>query len=69
MEFAEIEIREVAGRTSRRTAAAADAGLQFGHLAQDLVALAQVVAVDVDHARLADRVSPVDRCHDYALPK
>ena len=46
MEFAEIEIRKVAGRTGRRTAAAADAGLQFGHLAQDLVALAQVVAVD-----------------------
>ena len=69
MEFAEIEIRKVAGRTGRRTAAAADAGLQFGHLAQDLVALAQVVAVDVDHARLVDRISPVDRCHDYTLPR
>ena len=63
MEFAEIEIRKVAGRTGRRTAASADAGLQFGHLAQDLVALAQVVAVDVDRPRLGDGISEIDRRH------
>ena len=66
MEFAEIEIRKVAGRTGRRTAAAADAGLQFGHLAQDLVALAQVVAVDVDGPGLRNGVSEIDRRHCYA---
>ena len=63
MYLAEVEFRKVARRADRRAGAAADAGLQLGHLAQYLVALAQVVAVDVDRPRLGDGISEIDRCH------
>ena len=66
MDLAEVEFREVARRADRRAGPAADAGLQFGHLAQNLVALAQVVAVDVDGPGLRNGVSEIDRRHCYA---
>ena len=66
VDLAEVELREVARRADRRAGPAADAGLQLGHLAQDLVALAQVVAVDVDGPGLGDGISEIDRRHDYA---
>ena len=66
VDLAEIELREVARRADRRAGPAADAGLQLGHLAQDLVALAQVVAVDVDGPGLRNGVSEIDRRHCYA---
>jgi hypothetical protein len=52
--LAEVELRKVASRASRRAGSATDAGLQLGHLANNLVALAQIVAVDVDGAGFAD---------------
>ena len=66
MYLAEVEFRKVARRADRRAGPAADAGLQLGHLAQDLVALAQVVAVDVDGPGLRNGVSEIDRRHCYA---
>ena len=50
MHLAEVELRKVARRTGRSAGAAAYAGLQFGHLADDLLALVEVVAVEVDGA-------------------
>jgi hypothetical protein len=47
MYLAEVELGEVACRTRSRTRAAAYAGLQLGHLTNNLVALAQVIAVEV----------------------
>ena len=61
--LAEIELRQVAGRADGRAGPAADAGLQLGHLAQNLVALAQVVAVEVDGTGLRNRISEIDGCH------
>ena len=54
MHLAEVELREVASCAGRRAGSTTDAGLQLGHLANNLVALAQVVAVDVDGAGFAD---------------
>ena len=54
MHLAEVELREVASRAGRRAGTTAYAGLQLGHLAYNLVALAQIVAVDVDGAGFAD---------------
>ena len=54
MHLAEVELREVARGAGRRAGSATDAGLQFGHLANNLVALAQIVAVDVDGAGFVD---------------
>ena len=54
MHLAEVELRKVASRASRRAGSATDAGLQLGHLVHNLVALAQIVAVDVDGAGFAD---------------
>ena len=65
MNLAEVELREVARRADRRAGPAPDAGLQFGHLVQYLVALAQVIAVDVDGPGLGDGISEIDRRHDY----
>mgnify|MGYP006898700662 CR=1 FL=1 len=46
-------------RAGRRAGTAAYAGLQLGHLVHDLVALAQIVAVDVDCAGFADGKSEI----------
>ena len=54
MYLAEVELRQVASRTGCRTRSATDTRLQLGHLANNLVALAQIVAVDVDGAGFAD---------------
>ena len=54
MHLAEVEIRQIASRAGCRAGAAADAGLQLGHLANNLVAFAQIIAVDVDGAGFAD---------------
>ena len=61
--LAEIELREISGRADRRAGPASDAGLQLRHFVQDFVALAQVVAVDVDRPRLGDGISEIDRRH------
>ncbi len=63
MEFAEVEIGEISRRADSRTTATSDAGLQFGHFPQNLVAFAQVIAIDVDCAGFRYGVSEVDRCH------
>ncbi len=54
MHLAEVELREVSRRAGRRAGATTYAGLQLGHLARNLLALAQVVAVDVYGARFVD---------------
>ena len=54
MHLAEVELRKVSSCAGRRAGSATDAGLQLGHLVHNLVALAQVVAVDVDGAGFAD---------------
>ena len=66
MDLTEVERRKVARGADRRAGPATDAGLQFGHFAQDLVALAEVVAVEIDGPGLRDRVSEIDRRHRYA---
>jgi hypothetical protein len=50
MHLAEVKVRQVTSRAGGCAGTATDAGLQLGHLAQNLVALAQVVAIDVDRA-------------------
>jgi hypothetical protein len=52
--LAEVKLRKVARRAGCRAGSASDAGLQFGHFTYNLVTLAQVIAVDVDGAGLAD---------------
>jgi hypothetical protein len=59
MHLAEVELRKVACRAGRCAGTAAYAGLQLGHLVHDLVALAQIVAVDVDCAGFADGKSEI----------
>jgi hypothetical protein len=45
--LAEIEFGKVTRRARGRTRATADAGLQFGHLANDLFTLVEIVAIEV----------------------
>ena len=54
MHPAEIERREVAGRTGSRTTAAGDAAPQLRHLAQDALGRHQIVRVEIDGTRLGN---------------
>lgn len=71
MHLAEIEIRKVAGRTSGCTRSATYARLQLRHLEYDLVALAQVVTVDINRAGLIYRKSEIyhlySRLNQFAM--
>jgi hypothetical protein len=45
--LAEIEFGKVTRRARGRTRTATDTGLQFGHFANDLFALVEIVAIEV----------------------
>jgi hypothetical protein len=47
MHLTEVEFRKIACCAGRRTRTAAYAGLQFGHLADDLFALVEIVTIEV----------------------
>jgi hypothetical protein len=53
MHLAEVELREVSRRTARRTRPTTDARLKLGHFVYNLVALTQIIAVDINRAGLA----------------
>jgi hypothetical protein len=53
MHLAEVELCEVSCRTTRRTRPATDARLKLGHFVYNLVALTQIIAVNVNGTGLA----------------
>jgi hypothetical protein len=53
MHLAEVELGEVSRRTARRTRPATDARLKLGHFVYNLVALTQIIAVNVYGTGLA----------------
>ena len=63
MYLAEVERCEVARRTTCRAGATADTSLQFGQLLDDLVALAQIVSIDIYHPRARYIISEI-QCHN-----
>jgi hypothetical protein len=48
VDLTEIELREVTRSARRSTGATAYTGLQLGHRSDNLIALVEIVAVDVD---------------------
>ena len=67
MYLAEIKLRKIACRTRCCTRSATYARLQFGHLADDLVALAQIVTVQIYGSRSAYRKSEVYHLFTFLL--
>ena len=63
--LAEIKLREIACGACCSTRTTTYAGLQFGHFVYNLVALAQVVVVDVDNSWLIYRKTEI--YHTLAL--
>ena len=53
MHLAEVKLRKITCRTRCRTRTATYAGLQFGHLGYNLLALVEIITVDVDYSRTA----------------
>jgi hypothetical protein len=53
MQLAEVEIDNTSRRARCCTRATAYARLQFGHLGYNLLALVEIITVDIDYSRTA----------------
>lgn len=57
--LAEVVLRKVASRAGGSAGATTDAGLKFRHFGNNLLALSEVVAVEVDYSRATYRKSKI----------
>ena len=67
VELAEVEVGDVTRRARCGARATTYAGLQLGHLGDDIPTLAQVVVVHVDNTRATDAISEIDITHGGLL--
>lgn len=67
VELAEVEVGDVTRRARCGARATTYAGLQLGHLGDDVPTLAQVVIVHVDDTRATDAISEIDVTHGGLL--